>query len=124
MVPRIICEEEREENMVANLRVNFKERQRKCLSESIMVIHPPAKKPCTEIICPELISTIAPAPEPSAAAAGTSHVPVGRPSFAKKASCPELGGPFTIPAYLNNDSVELLLSLHAIRHLVLPVRRK
>lgn len=26
LVPRIVCEEEREEDMVANLRVNFKER--------------------------------------------------------------------------------------------------
>ena len=97
--------------MAPNLRVDFKEGQCKCLSESIMVIHPPTKKPCTKILCPELVSTIALVPEPSTFVAGTSHAPVGRPSFSEKASYPKLGGPSTSLAYLNDDSIECVASI-------------
>lgn len=52
VVPHIAYEEEEEEDMVANLRVAFKERQRKHLSESITVIPPPSRSPCSEILYP------------------------------------------------------------------------
>lgn len=52
VVPPIIYEEEGNENMAANLRVGFKERQRKRLFESITIISPHAKKPYMKILYP------------------------------------------------------------------------
>ena len=49
MMPRIIYEVEKEEDMAANLSASFKERQHKRLSESIAVAPPSAKKSCTEV---------------------------------------------------------------------------
>lgn len=95
VVPCIIYEEERSEDMAANLRVDFKERQCKRLFESITVISLSAKKTCMEILYPELVSTIAPTLEPSAVAAGTSHVSDGRPSFVGKAARLKLCGSST-----------------------------
>ena len=85
--------------MVANLRADFKKRQCKRLFESIMVVFPPTKKPCMEILCLVLVLAIALAP------VGTSHVPDGRSSVGKDA-CLELGGPSTGLTQLNDDSVE------------------
>ncbi|RVW91869.1 hypothetical protein CK203_030189 [Vitis vinifera] len=48
VVPRIIHEPEREDDMAKNLRAGFRERQRKCLSEYITVATPPTKRSCTE----------------------------------------------------------------------------
>ncbi|RVW31366.1 hypothetical protein CK203_114187 [Vitis vinifera] len=88
-----------DEDMVANLRADFKKRQCKRLFESIMVVFPPTKKPCMEILCLVLVLAIALAP------VGTSHVPDGRSSVGKDA-CLELGGPSTGLTQLNDDSVE------------------
>lgn len=47
MVPCIILEpkeEEEEKEMTLNLRVGFKERQRKCLSKALSAAPPPAKR--------------------------------------------------------------------------------
>lgn len=74
MVPPIICKEEEEEDMATNLRVEYKERQRKHLSKSITIVPPPTKKPCMEILGQEPVSTIASTLEPSAAAAAGNPV--------------------------------------------------
>ncbi|KAL6313060.1 hypothetical protein AAG906_012814 [Vitis piasezkii] len=99
-----------DEDMAANLRADFKKRQRKRLFESIMIVFPPTKKPCAEILCPVPISAITLAPEPLIAAVGTSHVPDGRYSTGKYAHL-ELGGPFTGSTQLNDDSVECVASI-------------
>ena len=51
-VPFIVLELEEEEKgkeMALNLRVNFKEMQRKRLSESLLVVFPPTKRSCLEV---------------------------------------------------------------------------
>ena len=108
VVPRFICEEEGEEDMVVNLRASFKERQCKHLFESIIVIPPLAKKPCTEILCLEPVLVIAQMPKHSITIVGTNHVLNRRPSFTGKASCPKLGGPSTSLTYLSDDSIECI----------------
>lgn len=64
MVFPIIYEEKGDEDMAEKLRVGFKERQRKHLSESITVISHSAKKPYPEILCSKPLLIIAPALEP------------------------------------------------------------
>ena len=105
VIPHIICEEEGDEDMVANLRVGFKERQHKCLFESITVVFPPTKKPCTEILCPVPVSAIALMLKPSVVVVGPNHVLDEMPYIEKDALL-ELGGPFTSPIQLSDDSVE------------------
>lgn len=108
IVPPIICEEEREENMATNLRVEFKKRQCKYLSESIMVVPSSTKKPYIEILCSKPISTIAPTPEPSVATAGINS-PSGEEIFSMEgAARPGLEGPSTGLAQLSNDSIEFV----------------
>lgn len=46
MVPYIICKDE-ENEMVSNLKIGFRERQRKCLSKSIAINPSPLKKACS-----------------------------------------------------------------------------
>lgn len=48
VVPRIIYEPKGEKDMAVNLRASFKERQHKCLSESIVVATLLAKRPCSK----------------------------------------------------------------------------
>ena len=105
MIPHIICEEEGDEDMVANLRVGFKERQHKCLFESITVVFLPTKKPCTEILCPVPVLAIAPMLKPSVAVVGPNHVLDEMP-YVEKDALLELGGPSTSPIQLSDDSVE------------------
>lgn len=105
VVSPIICENEGNEDMIANLRAGFRERQCKRMSESVMIV-PPAKKPCIEVLCLELVSVIALAPEPSAAAIGTKPALNRRPSSVGATSHPELEGPSTSPTLLNDDSIE------------------
>lgn len=64
MVSHIIYEEEEEEDIATNLRVGFKERQRKRLSESITVNPAPFKKPYSEPICMDPISALTSMPVP------------------------------------------------------------
>ena len=74
MVPPIAYEEEKED-MAANLRVGFKERQHKCLSKSITIILPPSKRHYLKILCSELVLTFALVIEPLAVAVGTNPTP-------------------------------------------------
>lgn len=110
VVPCIICEAEGEEDMVVNLRVGFKKKQRKRLYESIAIASPPAKKSCTEILHSMLVSTIPLAPKPSVDAVGPSRVSTVRPLFGKDAH-PERGRPSTGPIPLTDDSVECMTSV-------------
>lgn len=108
VVSPIICENEGNKDMIANLRAGFRERQCKRMSESIMIV-PPTKMPCIEVLCSEPFSAIALAPEPSAAAAGTKPALNGRPFSIGATSHPELGRPSTSPTLLNDDSVECIV---------------
>lgn len=61
MVSLIVYEEEREEgDMVSNLRVGFRERQRKRMSESIVFSPSPSKRPCPDAAYSELASAPVP----------------------------------------------------------------
>lgn len=91
--------------MATNLRFCFKEKQSKHVFESITVVLPLAKKPYTEVFCLVPVLAISPVPKPSIDVAGPSHVLTVRPSTRKYVH-PKLGGPFTGPAQLNDDSVE------------------
>lgn len=91
--------------MATNLRVCFKEKQSKHVFESITVVLPLAKKPCTKVFCLVPVLAIPPVPKPSIDVAGPSHVPTMRP-FIGKYVHPKLDGPSTGPAQLNDDSFE------------------
>lgn len=56
--------------MTINLRARFKERQRKRLSESIMVNYSPSKRPYSESLCPKPVLVVVPVLAPSTAAIG------------------------------------------------------
>lgn len=64
VMPCIIYEVEEEEDMVANLRAGFKERQHKCLSESIAVAPLSAKKSCMVVPRLEPVPNIPLTPKP------------------------------------------------------------
>lgn len=104
MVPPINYKEEREEDMVANLRVGFKERQRKRLFESITVISFPSKIPCPEILCPEPVLAIALALVPSTTTTGSNLL-------VEEAARLALERPSSDLAHLNDDSVEFVASI-------------
>lgn len=55
MIPDILYESEVEEEMAADLRVSFRDRQRKWLSEPIKVVTLPAKRPCLDEVHEEPI---------------------------------------------------------------------
>ena len=105
VVPPIIYKEG-DEVMATNLRVGFKERQRKCLFESITIIPPHAKKPCTKILYPKPVLVIALVPNPLATTASVNPLLDGRLSSTGGAVHLELGGPSTSPTQLDDDSVE------------------
>ena len=86
MMPRIIYEVEKEEDMAANLRASFKERQHKRLSESITVAPPSAKKSCTEVPRSEPILNIQQMLKPQADATRTNRVLAARPPIGKNVS--------------------------------------
>lgn len=75
VVPRIIHELEGEEDMTANLKTGFKERQRKRLSESIVVFTPPAKKSCSETPLETPVPDTPPVPRPLADVVRSNNVP-------------------------------------------------
>lgn len=105
MVPRIIYEPKGEKDMAKNLKFGFKERQRKWLSESIIVAPPPAKKSYTEVLRPTPVSTIPSASKPTADVALPNCVLVTRLSAGKDARY-ERVGPSTGSAPVSNDSIE------------------
>lgn len=84
-MPCIIYELKGKEDMAANLRVGFKERQHKCLFEAITVAPPPTKRSYTEE--PRVASdpNTPLAPMPLTDGVGPSSAPVARPSARKDA---------------------------------------
>lgn len=73
VVSCIILEpKEEEEAMTSNLRAGFKERQRKCLFESLPTTPPPAKRTCTEGPHEVLVPDTLLAPMSPSDAAGSS----------------------------------------------------
>lgn len=83
MVPCIICEAKEEEDMIANLRADFKERQCKHLSESIAVAPFLAQKSYGKVLRVAPVLNVPSPPRPSADAIGSSRVltvraPVGK----------------------------------------------
>lgn len=105
VLPPITYKEE-EEDMAANLRARFKERQHKSLSKSITVIIPPYKRPCPKILCSELILTFASVIGPSVVAAGTNPMLDERLFSAEGSIHLEPWRPSSGPEQLNDDSIE------------------
>lgn len=102
----IACEEKENKDMVTNLRTEFKERQRKCLSESITVIFPPSKRLCLEPLCQKPILAIAPVLEPSAATTSTNLTSDDRLLSVDGTSHQKPERLFFGPEHLSDDSVE------------------
>lgn len=105
MVPRIICEAKKEEKMTTDVRVGFKERQSKHLSESITFAPPPTKKSCPKVSRLTLISNIPSVPNPSTDVEGPNCASAARPLVGKNAH-PERGGTSTGSVPPSNDPVE------------------
>ena len=100
----IICEEEKEENdMASNLRVRFRERQCKHLSESIAANPSHLKKACPE-----------PTPNPLSQLASLTNTtvvalePDEKPPFADDISYHETREPFVIWENIREESFECL----------------
>lgn len=70
----MLYESEAEEEMVADLRAYFKDRQCKWLSKPIKVVAPPAKRPCSDEVHEEPIMEAPPTPVPLPDAMGFSSV--------------------------------------------------
>lgn len=104
-VPPITYEEE-EEDMAANLRARFKEKQHKSLSKSITVIIPPYKRPCLKILCSELILTFASVTGPSTVVVGTNPMLDERFFLAEGSIHLEPWRPSSGLEQLNDDSIE------------------
>lgn len=111
VVPPIVCKEEKEKDIDVNLRVGFKERQCKRLSQSIMVIHLPSKRPCLEPLYLELVLAIAPVSGPSIVVTGNNPKPNERLLSVERATHQEPGRPFSGLEYLSNDSVKCVASI-------------
>ncbi|KAJ9707330.1 hypothetical protein PVL29_002359 [Vitis rotundifolia] len=101
LVPLIICEEKEEEQMTSNLRAEFRERQRKCLSESIYIDPSSSNKAHSTL---KLDSPSKP----------TSLTPIAivilgpdeKPSFIGDISYHEMRKPFVVLGNISEDSFE------------------
>lgn len=85
MGPHTICEAKKEEEMTTDVRVGFKERQSKHLSESITFDHLPTKKSCPKVPRLTLISNIPSVPNPSTDVEGPNWASAARPFVGKNA---------------------------------------
>lgn len=105
-MPFIICEEEEEEeDMTFNLRVEFQERQRKRLSESIVVNLIPLKR-----VCPKPTLIPSPVPVPSITAATVTLEPDEKLSSIDDIAYHEIRRPFIVPKNLNEESLKCMTS--------------
>lgn len=109
MVPRIICEAKKEEEMTTNVRVSFKERQNKHLSESITFAPPPTKKSCPKVPRLTPISDIPSVLNPSTDVEGPNCASTARPPIGKYAH-PERGGASNGPIPPSDDPVKCVAS--------------
>lgn len=110
VVPPIACEKEEEKDMVANFRANFKERQHKFLSESIMENPAPSKRPCMEPICLEPVSTLASMSAPSTTIVGIISELDERVPSVEGTTHHELRRPFLGLDHLSDESIECVTS--------------
>lgn len=110
VVPPIAFKEGEEEDMVANLRADFKERQRKCLFESIMVNLASSKRPCSEPIYLEPVSALAPVPPPSTTAVGIISEPNERLPLVEGTTHHEPRRPSFGLDHLSDESIECVAS--------------
>lgn len=101
----VLSEAEEDEDMAVNIRVGFKERQHKCLSEFITLASPPANKSCVEVLSAAPVPDISFAPKPSTDDAGPNHVPAVRPPLGKDARL-KRGRASTGPTPPSDDFVE------------------
>lgn len=103
VVPCVIHElEEDEEDMVANLRAGFKERQRKCLSKSIAVTSLLAKRSCANDTHVELILNAPSAPMPLVDAVRPNNTPVAK-SLTRKDVCLTQDGTSIGPTHVGDN---------------------
>lgn len=109
MVPRIICKAKKEEEMTTDVRVGFKERQRKRLFESITFTPPPTKKSCPKVPRLTPISDIPSVLNPSTDVEGPNCVSTARPPVGKYAHT-ERGGASTGPIPPSDDPIECVAS--------------
>lgn len=96
--------------MTINLRARFKDRQRKRLSESIMVNHSPSKRPCSESLCPKLVLVIVPVLAPLIATIGINLKLDERLLSVEGTAHHELRRLSPSSEHLNNESVECVAS--------------
>lgn len=96
--------------MTINLRARFKERQRKRLSESIMVNHSPSKRPCSESLCPKPVLVVVLVLAPSTAAIGINLELDERLLSVEGTTHHELRRLSPSSEHLNNESVECVAS--------------
>ncbi|RVW87611.1 hypothetical protein CK203_041142 [Vitis vinifera] len=112
-MPPIACKEKEEEDMATNLRVGFKERQYKCLSESIMVNPTPFKRTCLEPICLELVSALTPVLVPSTTAVGIISGPNERLPSVEGTAHHEPRRPSLGLDHLSDESIECVAFFHS-----------
>lgn len=96
--------------MTINLRARFKERQRKRLSESIMVNHSPSKRPCSESLCPKPVLVVVLVLAPSTAAIGINLELDERFLSVEGTTHHELRRLSPSSEHLNNESIECVAS--------------
>lgn len=114
VVPCIIYEPKGENDMAANLRTRFKERQHKHLSESIIVATPPAKRPCPKETYEAPTSDTPLMPMPPIEVAGPINVLVAK-SRVRKDTCPTQDGALIGPDPIDDDldKKDATIPLHA-----------
>lgn len=88
-------EEEREKGMTPNLRYNFKERQRKCLSEALLVAPPLAKRTRLEVSYEDLVLD-APKVQVPPSNIVRSEQELVASSYAEKDACPAEDGTLVV----------------------------
>lgn len=113
VVPPIACEEKEEEDMATNLRVGFKERQHKCLSESIMVNPTPFKRTCPEPIYLEPVSALTLVLVPSTTAVGIISGPNERLPSVEGTAHHEPRRPSLGLDHLSDESIECVAFFHS-----------
>lgn len=114
VVPHIIHEPEENKDMATNLKTGFRERQRKRLSESIVVTTPLPKKPWTEAPFEAPILDTLLVPKPSANVVGFSNVPPAKSPARKDTGSTQDWAPIdTTPVVEDLDEKEVAVPPYA-----------
>lgn len=102
VMPYIFYKSDAEEEMVVDLRADFKDRQRKWLFKPIEVVAPPAKRSCLEEVHEDPVMDPPPTPVPPFYAIGSSSVPATASSFRTETCSAQDGAP-DCPSPTEND---------------------